>query len=214
MSCRPSDLGPNCPSPCREIKLENAILKAHYKDGKSSQVVKLCDFAYLKNSYDTGRTSVVGPSAYMAPEVVDPRHTIYDAKKADLWSAGVVLYCLIEGRFPCGTEETNGSIDVLFKRIASLALDQPTHMSPGARDLMGWIFRPSPTRVTIQQLQQHWWFKQGALPEPREAPPPEREVGAKTEADLGAILDQAEKPYELNPEPTESVSEPLHSSSR
>ena len=180
------------PLPCRDINLRNIVLKASYKDGESTMVAKLCDFGYCNSDYGSAITSAVSTPAFIAPEVVDPRHAIYDAKKADLWSAGVILYFMIAGRFPFGTEQSNGSINVLFKRIVSLALDPPQHMSFGARELLQGIFRPTSTRVTIQQIIEHWWVKDGKSSEPGEAPTLQREAGFLAKKDLNGILDRAE----------------------
>jgi serine/threonine-protein kinase SRK2 len=39
----------------------------------------------------------------MAPEVVKSGGTMYDAKQADIWSAGVVLYIMLYGLFKFGS---------------------------------------------------------------------------------------------------------------
>jgi serine/threonine-protein kinase SRK2 len=46
-------------------------------------------------------TSRVGTPAYLAPEVINNRPgRPYDARKADLWSAAILLYCMVANRYP------------------------------------------------------------------------------------------------------------------
>lgn len=67
--------------------------------------VKLADFGLARtfDQQDDLMRTKVGTPYYLAPEVLESRP--YD-EKADLWSAGVILFQLISGRvpFPARTE--------------------------------------------------------------------------------------------------------------
>lgn len=51
----------------------------------------------------SGAKTQVGTLSYMAPEVVKSHGCLYDAKLADLWSAGVVLYIMLYGELRVGS---------------------------------------------------------------------------------------------------------------
>ena len=80
--------------PCRDIKLENALLD------KSQRILKLTDFGYAKRDQDSLCHSQVGTPNYAAPEVIGNAQRSYSGKKADTWSCGVLLYVLLFHRYP------------------------------------------------------------------------------------------------------------------
>ncbi|KAG9406784.1 hypothetical protein AC1031_003108 [Aphanomyces cochlioides] len=71
----------------RDVSLENVLL-----DAKRQCFV--CDFG-LAAEADTLQSASVGKSFYMAPEVVSG--TLYDPKRADVWSLGIVLFMMVTG---------------------------------------------------------------------------------------------------------------------
>lgn len=79
----------------RDMKLANLLLN----DDKT--VCKVCDFGLAKHVSDRAyASSVVGAGEYIAPEIIATETKQYDAIKADMWACGVVLYCMVECRFP------------------------------------------------------------------------------------------------------------------
>ena len=82
----------------RDIKLGNVLLNTRYQ----IPILKLCDFGYSK-SMNTGSVpkTRVGTAAYISPEVARCHGDVaYDTERADVWSCGVTLYCMLAGRYP------------------------------------------------------------------------------------------------------------------
>lgn len=138
------------------------MLQARFHCGEKYQMLKVCDFGYCQHSKkDSDADSLVGTSPYVSPEVLHQQ--AYDAKLADIWSCGVVLFFLIEGRFPFGTEMTEGSMEKLFARILSMQYDSPTIMSQYAQDLLSKLLVPAQNRISLKALKDHWWVRQGLM---------------------------------------------------
>eukprot|EP00753_Platysulcus_tardus_P013326 PLAT3662.20.p1 GENE.PLAT3662.20~~PLAT3662.20.p1 ORF type:complete len:464 (+),score=217.40 PLAT3662.20:149-1540(+) len=98
----------------RDLKPENLLLS----DDEPPQL-KIADFGLAalmqrgsteddeEKMNDNGfrrLTSVVGSPHYVAPEVLRSDDSGYDGTKADIWSAGVILYAMLAGNLPFGKD--------------------------------------------------------------------------------------------------------------
>lgn len=151
----------------RDLKPENLLL-----DSKSN--VKIADFG-LSNVMRDGhflKTSCGSPN-YAAPEVISGK--LYAGPEVDVWSCGVILYALLCGSLPFDDE----NIPNLFKKIKGGIYTLPSHLSPGARDLIPRMLLVDPMkRVTIPEIRQHPWFL-NHLPRYLAVPPPDTTQQAK-----------------------------------
>ena len=88
----------------RDIKAENFL---YAEDGS----IKLVDFGLaVKVKPDTGLLrDVVGSPHYIAPEMLERKYTY----PVDMWSAGVLLYLMLYGRYPFDAETD----DQIIRRI-------------------------------------------------------------------------------------------------
>ncbi|MED6131571.1 SNF1- protein kinase catalytic subunit alpha kin10 [Stylosanthes scabra] len=108
------------------------------------------------------RRNVISGKLYAGPEV-------------DVWSCGVILYALLCGTLPFDDE----NIPNLFKKIKGGIYTLPSHLSPGARDLIPRMLVVDPMkRMTIPEIRQHPWF-QARLPRYLAVPPPDTLQQAK-----------------------------------
>lgn len=93
----------------RDIKLENVMLK--------NGSVKLIDFG-LAHAFRCEKNRLVmsacGSKAYVAPEVFSAPQP-FDAYAADVWSLGILLFCLLMNHFPFEDADS-----ARFKKVESL----------------------------------------------------------------------------------------------
>ncbi|PSC74454.1 sulfur stress regulator [Micractinium conductrix] len=153
----------------RDIKLENTLL-----DGSDRPLIKLADFGFSKDANQhSAPTSRVGTPAYLAPEVVGNRPgQVYDGKKADIWSCGVLLFIMVTDAYPFRRQgddflKPNQRLNAMLQRVlrADYAFPPTKQLSEEVRDLISRILVSEPTlRASLQDILTHPWFTKGLNP--------------------------------------------------
>eukprot|EP01083_Nonionella_stella_P128310 388755_1 len=103
-------------------------------------------------------TERVGKMNYMSPEIYDKIE--YDARAADVWSIGIMLYISICGRFPFNRRSRNWHIS--FKNLIDgkirdhLKQLNIEHMfTDEIIDLLNRIFKYEKQRITMKEILNH-----------------------------------------------------------
>ena len=159
----------------RDLKLDNTLL-----DYNIPPTIKISDFGFAKGSAEENTFTTIGTPCYMSPEVLTTSTTKkgYNAKRADVWACGVLLFAMLFGAFPFdSTDHDPNSIttvhDILEQQLASVAKEQKWKL-PGVnlnllsiecQELLRRIFTIDPAkRISIHDIMEHPWYKQ-ELPE-------------------------------------------------
>lgn len=145
----------------RDLKPEN-VLVARQRRGVGGIIlldVKIADFGLSKFVGEgfSEAQSTVGSPRYMAPEVLASGGSAAGAGaydfRADLWSLGVLLHVLLDGRFPC-----DGMPKVAQARIDS-AIARLDGVSAQARSVLSGLLRLKPEdRLGGDDLRRHPWL--------------------------------------------------------
>jgi hypothetical protein len=132
----------------RDIKPENLLLS-------SSGEVKIADFGWSVHAPTKKRHTMCGTLDYLPPEMVEGH--AHD-KSVDIWSLGVLCYEFIVGKPPF---ESQGH-SVTYRRIASVDLSFPPHVSKDAKNLILQLLVKDPSqRLSLHKVLEHPWIVQG-----------------------------------------------------
>ncbi|KAL6944962.1 hypothetical protein ACO0QE_002404 [Hanseniaspora vineae] len=142
----------------RDLKLENLLLD------KFENLI-ITDFGFV-NEFDPGRNELMrtscGSPCYAAPELVVSSRP-YLARRADIWSCGIILFAMLAGYLPWDDDPTNpegDDIAKLYMYITQTPLKFPEYIAPVPRDLLRRILVPNPkTRLSVRQIEQHQWLQ-------------------------------------------------------
>lgn len=137
----------------RDLKPENVI----FTDQSFYSTVKIADYgtAFLMDypDQDPYKDKRIGSPGYSAPEVNKMKYT----PACDVWSMGVLLYCLLCGYLPF----PEGFMQII--KVMTGQFDFPEdswgHISDDAKDLITQMLTVSMTkRITTAEILQHPWL--------------------------------------------------------
>ncbi|KAL5521147.1 hypothetical protein ACEPAG_9069 [Sanghuangporus baumii] len=131
----------------RDLKLENVLLDERCR-------VKLGDFGFTRE-FERGALldTYCGTTGYAAPEMLLGKK--YLGPEVDIWSMGIILYCLLTGTLPFDDDDES----VMREKIIIGEFENPDWLSADARDLLAHILQHDPSkRLTITQILAHPWF--------------------------------------------------------
>ena len=139
----------------RDIKVENVLLDAHNN-------AKLSDFGFarevdLKNMSNTH----CGTEPYFCPELVEKK--TYNPLMADIWAMGVMLFAMINGKFPFHFKDLKKNPSIMLREQRTHAYKfrpEQANVSPALKDLLAHLMDPNPTtRINSHQMVAHPWLK-------------------------------------------------------
>ena len=139
----------------RDLKLENILIS----DTKKI-TVKIADFglATFINVNDNHKTKC-GSIHYVAPEVITDAD--YNPLTSDIWSIGVILYCITTGKFPWTISE---NMKDTIHDIVTYNYHEPYAMSSGFTNLLERIFCNYKNRISISDIKKHPWLRNNVIP--------------------------------------------------
>jgi len=158
----------------RDLKPENLLLDEGYN-------IKISDFG-LSNIMEPGKrfNTFCGSLHYACPEIL--RGEEYVGPGVDIWSIGVILYCLVVGRQPWDADNAEGLIHAILED----GLEVPSGLSDDCVDLLLQMLRVSEyDRIPISKIRTHPWILEGYGEPPTSYLPPSEPI---TEIDE-SILD-------------------------
>lgn len=131
-------------------------------------LVKATDFglSIRHRSDEPPLKSRSGTPAYMAPEVIRQAYT----EKADIWSAGIMMYQLLTGKFPFWDNVRDCTLQQVWKSILTEMVDfeaaELSNISREARDLLRKMLHRDPDRrISANDALEHPWLsKKDAAP--------------------------------------------------
>jgi len=136
----------------RDLKLENIMVTF---DGK----VKIIDWGLAKiGSADQISTECVGSVDYVAPEVMHTRK--YRSDSADVFSMGVILYCMLCGSLPF---DTIGRMEFFRMKAAqhpTITFPSDISLNSEVVELISKMLEVKPEeRITLKEVLKSKWVK-------------------------------------------------------
>jgi len=137
-----------------DLSLENFLIA-------EDESVKLCDFGVAVHRCEQIPNGFLpGKPMYLALEIALGRP--FDPFKADMYSLGIILFCLLYGFQPYRQPDPS---DPVYLAILSGSVSNALELlgvkgmvSVEAEDLLCGLLSFEPTRLDLQQVQEHAWL--------------------------------------------------------
>merc|ERR1712137_1261359 len=120
----------------------------------------MIDFSCAKvvTNMETTMT-IVASSLFSAPESM----TVKYSTPVDMWSCGVLTYCLLCGYLPFDGPQFPDVVERIRKAHYDFLQHDWNHVSSDAHDFIKSLIRLNPTqRLNAEQVLQHEWIAKGA----------------------------------------------------
>ena len=133
----------------RDLKLENILID-------SKLTFKLIDLGLSASGNLNSVTGAVGSPSYVAPEVLTDYQ--YDGRKVDLFSMGVLLFIMVQGKFPHGTKILKDKYYAMIKNknyVEYFKAVDGSHLSSNFKGLIMSLLAFNPAeRPSIAQIRK------------------------------------------------------------
>eukprot|EP00088_Acartia_fossae_P069042 TRINITY_DN8910_c0_g1_i1.p3 TRINITY_DN8910_c0_g1~~TRINITY_DN8910_c0_g1_i1.p3 ORF type:complete len:100 (-),score=24.38 TRINITY_DN8910_c0_g1_i1:175-474(-) len=91
-------------------------------------------------------------------------HGEYHDNNVDIWSLGILCYEFLVGNPPFESQDQNTT----YRRIVKGDFQFPSHVGPGARDLIQKLLVNDPNkRLPLEKILEHPWILQYKEADPR-----------------------------------------------
>lgn len=126
--------------------------------------VKIADFGFAVMVGDQPcLTTFCGTTTYMAPEVLNRSHSVSYGKPVDMWSLGVMIYCLMCGEHPFHGSSTTKLIEAICAGEFEFRGSAWNRASPVAKDFVSKLLVVDPNRrMLAKDGLSHAWIR-GAM---------------------------------------------------
>lgn len=126
-----------------DIKCENIMVH--------QRIPKLIDWGFSERQDSPKKKRAKGSFEYCAPEVFGEEAETRDLFACDVWSAGVVLYCMFTSCFPFHGRNEKELLDCIKQKKSLLRI-----LDKQEREFFLWLFQRNPRkRPTFKQILSH-----------------------------------------------------------